>query len=166
MNEATPYLHAKLVTAAKEHFSALGLMTKEDIREQILVNKFSVRETELAVNHCVGAGALELYYVPVCKHCGGKSVIQEHDPSSESKLKEITGTGYTCRHCVEFQKAVTPVVTRYAIAHELLGGPEEDYDLGPGLWKRFVMRLKAAFDYVKTVLGSIFLFFMWWRHNE
>lgn len=151
MNEAIPYLHAKLVTAAPTHLSNLGLMSREDVREKVLVNKFSVKETHAAIDHCVNNGVMDKYYIVPCRHCGQKSHILESDPASDTKLSEITSVGYSCRHCQEFQKAVKPVTQRFAIAQSVLTDGTDDGEYEPA----FVAWLKSLIN-----------FLLFWRRDD
>jgi hypothetical protein len=148
------------VTAGK-HFSDLGLMSKEDIRKEILLGKFSVREAEHAVNHCVTAGVLEMYYIPICNVCNGKSHIMETDPPADKVLKEITQTGFACRHCMEWQQAEKPVPYAYALPQRYMGEVEEEYDLGPTIADRINSKLVAFYYWLHSLVTAM----MFWRKD-
>lgn len=136
-DDCVVYLQAKIIGSGKDHLSTLGFMDPEDIRNKILLSKFTKEETRIAIDEVCTLGLLDLYYKVPCSNCGQDSYILEKDFVEKSKASEITQVGFCCRHCQNFEKAGRPLEKVYAINQSYLGGFEgsDPYSVSP--LKRF-----------------------------
>lgn len=83
----------------------LGFMDVEDIRNKILKNKFSKKETILAIREAVKDNILSLYYKIKCPNCTQVNLFKEEN-IEDKKTKKSLVDKFVCKHCSKTYESI------------------------------------------------------------